>query len=211
MLTSEEASRQFAALAGEYHERKAAASKRVRTWQWATAPWRDIRPLYFERHNDLPGRLLRQAPKRLRGRVEAGLDADGRLAVQRDHAEFGYYESFCRWNAAASEIARYHFDAHAPINKLVLTGCLERPDSSDLIADQGWMHEEYVWAGSRIVEVRVSHAPRVAGHYLTLQTLHTAIPRYSSTRLERVELHWLPLSPTRPEPVVEIAYQRADV
>lgn len=210
-MDAETADRLFAALAGQYRDRRARAEQAACAWRWATGPWFDARPVYFERHNDRPGRFLKKPPTRPKGRVEAGFDAAGRVIVEREHTEFGCYESFYAWDAAPAEVARYHYHADKdPINLLRLESDGRRVLASDHIAEQGRSREEYVWDGPRLREVIVHHAPRVAGHYLTLEPLHVARAVYDGEELARVELHWPSQPPQRPEPIVEIAWFRND-
>jgi len=210
MLSPERADALFAALAAEFTDRKTTAEARVAAWKWGTRLWFDSRPLYFERQNDRPGRILKKPPTKTHDRVEVGFDADGEVVVVREHTEIGPYETFHCRRGSIRESARYHFYANAPINILCVSGPAVQPSLSDLVAEQGWVHEEYVWRDECLAEARVSYTPRVAGHYLTLQPLHVAVAEYVRGQLQRVELHWPPLPPGRPEPVVEIAYLRAD-
>jgi hypothetical protein len=210
-VDAQTADRLFDALKSQYDERKVTAEREVSSWRWASGPWFDARPLYFERHNDRPGRLLKKPPASPKNRVEVGFDAAGQVLVQREHNEFGCYESFYRWDTSPAEVARYHYHSDKDaINLLVLASDGRRLEASHLVAQQGWVREEYVWEGPRLSEVVVCHAPRVAGHYLTLEALHVARALYQGEHLARVELHWPSQPPSRPEPIVEIAWLRDD-
>ena len=209
-VNTETADRLFSALAAQYRDRKVLAERAVSSWRWASGPWFDPRPLYFERHNDRPGRLLKKPPARPTGRVEVGFDAAGRVVVEREHNEFGCYENFYHWEASPVEVARYHYhDDKDPINLLVLSIDEQRLCASYLVAERGWVREEYVWEGPRLSEVHVSHAPRVGAHYLQLEALHVARAVYDGEQLARVALEWPPKPPSRPERVVEIAWLRS--
>ena len=206
-VDAQTADRMFGALKSQYDERKVAAEQAVSSWRWASGSWFDARPLYFERHNVRPGRLLKKPPARPKGRIEVGFDAAGEVLVEREHNEFGCYESFYRWDASPAEVARYDYRSDkGPINLLVLTSDGRRLEASHLLAQHGWVREDYLWEGRRLREVVVCHAPRVAGHYLTLNALHAARALYLGEHLARVELHWPSQPPSRPEPVVEIAW-----
>jgi len=197
-------------LADEYLRRKTAAEGQVRRWQWATAPWFDIRPLWLERQNFRLGRLLKGLPKKLNGKVEVGLDEWDRVVCERQYNESGFYETFYDWFATPIEAA--HYDYHSdksPINIVLTERHSNQVVRSDTAAINGFLREDYVWEGPRVVEVRISHAPRVGREFVDLSPLHVAHAIYGGDeQLDRVELHWPPSPPERPTPVVEIAYQR---
>lgn len=183
----------------------------MESWEWATSPWFDVRPLWFERHNDLPGRRLKAVPKRTDNRTEVGLGRDDIVWVERNHTKFGPYETLFRWEKSAVESVRYHFHAQDPINWIRCSFIEGRATESLLVAEMGWIREVYEYSKHRLTAVHVEHAPRNANHFLPLQPLHVAIPCYDADdALERIELHWPPDPPGRPESVVEIAFLRAD-
>jgi hypothetical protein len=206
----------FAALGGEYGARKKAAEKAVCEWQWATFCRLDIRPLHFERNGIKPGRLLRQEPSGRRNYVAYGLDREGRVVVERQHNEQGFYETFCDWNSGSLESA--HFDyfvepsrrgrstGKEPINLLRASMQDGRIVAADLAGAYGYTREEYRWEEDLVREVRVMNALRHGGVLPPLQAVHTARAHYDDDGvLQRVER----IFPTSgPEPLVEIMFER---
>lgn len=212
MLTPHEADVLFVALSSEYSERKAEAEARVRRWQWATNSFYDPRPLFFECNRNHPGRLLRKPPVKTVGRVQCGLDVNDRVVVEREYNRFGFYESFYAWERQPIQVARYDYCADKnPINIILLGQENQRIVVADQIAQLGWSHEEFCWNGPWLFEIRVSYAPREAGHYLQLKPWHVVRPIYSSDELARVELHWPADPPARLEPIIEVVFERTDL
>ncbi len=201
----------FAALRGEYRERKKKAEKAVREWKWATFIWFDLQPLYFERHGLARGRRLRQAPLKPRNVVSCGLDEMGRVVVVREFDEVGFYETFYHWSPNAVEAARFDSSKKKkePINLLVVQMDAGRPVASFAAASLGFSSEEYHWAGSCVDEIKVFHAARVGRKLAPLRFLHAAKAFYDAKDvLQRVEIHWPPSLPECTKVIVELAYEQ---
>jgi hypothetical protein len=200
----------FAGLQEEYATRRAEAESEVVHWGWYTAPFFDLRPLWFQRHYDLPGSPMRKRPAHLNGRVEVGVDARSRIAVERLYNEYGFYETFFRW--AHDHVEAAHYDYYVPdrrpINVLLLNYLDSRPISADLIGERGWVREEYEWQNDELVGVQVFHTERVGRHYSDLRPHSTIRPVYSDRELDSIHVQWPPDPPRRPGPVVEVVYKR---
>jgi hypothetical protein len=205
----------FAALRGEYGARKKAAEGAVCEWQWATFSRIDVRPLHFERNGIRPGRPLRQEPSGRRNYVAYGLDREGRVVVERQHNEQGFYETFCVWGAGSPESARFDYYVERrrgrcmgkePINLLRASMQDGRIVAADLAGAYGYTREEYRWEGNLVREVRVLNAPRRDKVLAPLQAVHTARAHYDDDGvLQRVER----IFPTAGgEPLVEIMFER---
>jgi hypothetical protein len=90
--------RAFAALGKEYAARKSLSENSVREWRWYTSHWFDLRPLYFESNGWAPGRPLHKTSANP-GCVCCGLDAQGRVVVEREYDEFSEFkETFYNWD-----------------------------------------------------------------------------------------------------------------
>jgi hypothetical protein len=200
----------FSKLGGEYLARKKCAEGTVCDWKWASWCWFEIQPLYFERHGWAPGRALREAPAKLDGRVECGLDQMGRVTVERQYNELGFYETFYDWSAKPIEVAHFNYSRERkPINLLLVQMERDRAVTCFKSAIHGFTREEYKWVGSLVREVNVFHAKRAEGKLLPLHPWHTAKAHYDDAGLlQRVELVWPPAPPTRPEETVELMFER---
>jgi len=209
----------FAKLGGEYRARKEAAEKAVRDWQWATFSLLNIRPLHFERNGIKPGRPLAQEPSGRRNYVAYGIDREGRVVVERQHNEQGFYETFYDWGSGSLESA--HFDYYAepsrrgrssakkPINLLRASMPGGRIAAADLAGASGYTREEYRWEGSLVREVRVLNALRRGRVLPPLRPSHTAREHYDDGGvLQRVERVWPAAVVGRPEDLVEIMFER---
>ncbi|MFZ1101338.1 MAG: hypothetical protein WAN86_00380 [Hyphomicrobiaceae bacterium] len=210
----------FAKLGREYRARKAAAEKAVSDWQWATFCRLDIRPLHFERNGIKPGRPLRQEPSGRRNYVAYGLDREGRVVVERQHNEQGFYETFCVWGSRSLESA--HFDYYVepsrrghgsaskmPINLLRASMTDGRIVAADLAGAGGYTREEYRWEGGLVREVRVLGALRQGGVLPPLRPSHTARAHYDDGGvLQCVDRVWPAVVVGRPEDLVEIMFER---
>lgn len=200
----------FKGLKGQYPQRKALAEKTVHEWRWATWCWFEIQPLYFERHGFTPGRKLRQEPPNLKGHVQCGLDQMGRVVVEREYNEFGFYETFYNWNCEPVEVARFDYDPiKTPINLMVAKMEGGRVISSDRTTTQGYTREEYQWDESLLTEVRVYSAVRSQGRLSPLLLHHTERAHYNKEGLvQRVENVWPPLKKLRPKEQIEVMFER---
>jgi hypothetical protein len=209
----------FAALDGEFHTRKKAAEKAVRSWQWATWCWFDIKPLHFERSGLKPGRPLRQEPADRRNCVACGLDRDGRVVVERQFNEFGFYETFYDWGPGRVESV--HFDYHVershfglrskkqPINLVRAQLDDGRIVAADMAGSHGYTREAYQWEGGLVREISVQNARRQDGVLAPLRPSHTARAHYDDAGvLQRVERVWPAADVGRAEDLVEIMFER---
>lgn len=209
----------FARLGGEYRPRKEEAEKAVCDWQWATFCRLDIRLLHFERNGIKPGRPLSQEPSGRRNYVAYGLDRDGRVVVERQHNEQGFYETFRDWGSGSVESA--HFDYYVepsrrgrttgkePINLLRASMRDGHIVAADLAGANGYTREEYRWEGGLVREVRVLNALRKDGVLAPLQPSHTARAHYGADGvLQRVDRVWPAAAVGRPEDLVEIMFER---
>ena len=207
----ERAESAFSVLRDEYRLRKGLAERAVNEWQWATSSWFDVRPLYFERNGWPRGRRLRKVPPDPNGRIECGLDRLGRVVVERQHNEFGFYETFYNWATDPLEVAHFDYSPEkAPINLLVVHMDGDgRAVTSNVAAIRGHTQEAYRWDGSLVREVNVAHGERANGHLAPLLPLHKARARYDERGVvQRVELLWPPSPPTRIEDTVELMFER---
>jgi hypothetical protein len=200
----------FAALGSEYRTRKERAEAVVCDWKWAKWSWFDPRPLYLERHGSAPGRQLRQHPVSPRSGVSCGLDRSGRVTVERQFNEFGFYETFYDWSAEPLEVAHFDYSAEKrPINLLIVLMEAGRAVASFVAAIYGFTREEYRWDGPLVREVDVYHAEREDGHLPPLQRWHTAKAQYTGKGvLERVEIVWPPSHSDRPDEVAKVVFER---
>jgi hypothetical protein len=216
-LTEVEAA--FAALGGEFHARKKAAEKAASTWQWASWCWFDIKPLHFERSGSKPGRPLRQEPSDRRNCVACGLDREGRVVVERQFNEFGFYETFYDWGISTVDAAHYDYyeersrlglsTKKQPINLVRAQLHDGRIVASDMAAIHGYTRETYRWEGDLVREVGVQNATRKDGVLAPLQPWHTARAHYDGAGvLHRVDRVWPASAVGRSEDLVEIMFER---
>ena len=182
----------FESLASEYPFRKKLAENQVLEWHWATFTWFDLRPLHFERCGIRPGRRLRRAPADRYGRNYYGLDQKGRVVVERDFNEFGFYETFYNWNCHSVEVVHFDYGPEKkPINFMMVRYSENRPTSSSTSAIASYQYENYRWNGDLISQVDLHVAERRQGSLEKLRLWHTAHATYDDKRvLQRVELHW---------------------
>lgn len=199
----------FAALSGEYQQRKEQAESAVSEWKWATGIWFDVRPLYFERNGLSRGRQLRNKPSKSDGCVSCGLDQLGRVTVERYGSDFGFRETFFKWSPNSVEVAHYAQSEKKPTGLLVAKLDADRVVESDMSAISGFFHEEYEWGDSVVKQVRFHYSQRVEGQLSPLQLWHTANAHYDEKNaLQRVELVWPIMPPERVEEVVELVFKR---
>jgi hypothetical protein len=200
----------FSMLGDEYLSRKEFSERTVCDWKWASWCWFELRPLHFERHGWAPGRTLRQAPTNRNGRVECGFDRMGRVAVERQYNEHGFYETFYDWSAEPIEVTHYDYSPEKkPINLVLVEMDGDRAVTSFKSAIRGFIREEYSWVGAKVREVNVFHAKRDDGTLSPLRRWHTAKAHYDEAGiLQRVELLWPPAPPERPEESVELMFER---
>jgi hypothetical protein len=201
----------FAALGGQYRARKAAAEQAVREWRWATWYWFDLRPLHFERSRYPPGRRLRQPPlDPTNHRVLSGLDRLGRVVVDREYNEHGFFETFYDWAADQPEVALFdYWRTKEPISLMVVQMDGGRVVWAQESARGGYGREVYRWDGPLVREVEVYHAKREQGRLAPLRHVHTAKAHYDAAGVvQRVELHWPPSPPERADAVVEVVFER---
>jgi hypothetical protein len=200
----------FSKLGVEYFARKKISEGAVSEWKWASWCWFEVQPLYFERHGWAPGRTLRQTPTKRDGRVECGFDEMGRLAVERQYNEFGFYETFYDWSAKPIEVAHFDYSPEKkPINIILVEMDHERAVASFTSAIRGFTREEYKWVGPLVHEVDVHYAKRDNGKLSALRPWHIAKAQYDDAGvLQRVELVWPLAPPERPKPTVELMFER---
>ena len=197
-------------LANDYKKRKSQSEGLVKSWKWATASLYDPRPLYFERHGLSKGRKLRTEPVDGRGYWSCGLDNSGRVVVEHEYNEFGFYETFYDWSTNPLQVAHYDYtNDKRPIYLLTLTSEGERFISSECAAIHGYLREEYNWDNMNLIEVNVSYSSREDGQISRLQHWHTARIFYREGGVvQRVELHWPSKLSTSPEGIVELMFER---
>lgn len=200
----------FAKLHSEYQMRKNSSEALVIEWRWYTWCWFDIRPLHFERNGWAPGRRLGKIPAHPSGSVENGFDAQGRVVVERQFNEFGYYETFYDWTSELAEVA--HFDYwtdKTPINLMLVQWENGKVRASYESAIHGYKHEEYCWNRSVVRMVKVKHGRREKGVLLPVRPLHDAKIDYDdANRVERVTLIWPPSAPDQSKTIKEVMYER---
>jgi hypothetical protein len=200
----------FAALRREYRPRKGRAEGAVCEWVWSTSSWYDPRPLHFERNGWPRGRRLREEPTNRYGRVQCGFDDDGRVVVEREYTEYGFYETFYEWNADPVEVAHYDYAPEKkPINLMLVHHADDKPTSSDVSAIGGYTREEYEWSGGRVVAVSVFYAKRERRRLGTLVAWHRAVAQYDARgKVRRVVLRWPPSPPERTRGISEVPFER---
>jgi hypothetical protein len=200
----------FASLGSEYSFRKKLAEKAVQKWHWATFTMFDPRPLYFERAGFGPGRRLKQAPSNRYGRAYYGTDEKGRITVERDFNEFGFYETFYNWASDLVEVTHFDYASDKkPINFTIVCLNENRALSSNTAAIGSYSEEEYQWDGELVSQVILRQARREQGSLEEIQHWYTAKATYDHQGvLQKLELHWPPDPPKRAEPSIEVMFER---
>lgn len=157
-----------------------------------------------------PRRRLRQAPENPASRVSCGIDEIGRVLVERQYNEHGFYETFYEWRATSLEAAHYDYSSEKkPINFMIVQTDDGRATSSDVAATHGYTREVYQWDGTLVREVKVEHAKRENGQLASLRPWHTARAKYDDRGvLQRIDLLWPAAPPERPDTSVELMFER---
>jgi hypothetical protein len=153
--------KQFRRSRRDYDKRKAVTESRVAEWRWATKPFWNINPLYFEIHASRPGRPLKQEPANRAGKSCIGLDDLGRVVVEREYDKFGPEETFYDWEKNPVEIACYRAYRDAePINLHVAKFVRDRLSLLVKTATGGASVEKYQWKDDRLESITIRYAPR---------------------------------------------------
>lgn len=112
----------FAQAAKEYRSRREEAEARVVEWRWASAPLFSLELLRYERGGHRKGRYLKKEPVGNYNRCLYGVDAEGRIVVER-HAIWGSdehkTETFVRYDASVAESTRFGSMTNKPLEMLV--------------------------------------------------------------------------------------------
>jgi hypothetical protein len=146
---------------GEYARRKKSAEAKVVQWQWSTSSDRELEPLYFERNRLPRGRRLPTEPSVIKeGYVAYGLDAGGRVVVERSYAGIvdsggrWFYETFYEYSTEQVEWVRYDYAPDkSPIAVHRANFAGERILSLVMRGKHGGSSERYIYDDSRIIEI----------------------------------------------------------
>lgn len=152
----DESERVFRTLRKGYASRKALAKSRVVEWQYSTRSLRSPIPLFDEVFGWPPGRPMKAKPAKMRNVFVSGIDAEGRVAVERRHTEFArqFYETFTDWAVNPVEIARYCEDEDkVPGSLTFLSYEGGRVVASWGCGQVGSHYSRYLWDGERCVQV----------------------------------------------------------
>lgn len=143
-----------------YADLKARLEARVVRWQWASFAAYSLEPVYFERHRYGRGKILDAPPEQpASGNEAAGLDAGGRVLVERSYTELPgrYYETFYEFRDGAIDKYHYHHDRQKPIIH-VARYRFDGPrlvELEHLYRAGGRRHERFEWNGERLLRVIV--------------------------------------------------------
>jgi len=179
----------FASLAPEYESRKKLAEQLVVEWKWASWKVHSLEPLYLERCGYAPGRILKKKPECTDNRVEYGFDQAGRIAVERQHRQFGFYETFQKHSDTIIESAHYDYGTgNKPIKITFVTVEDDKAVRSVSSAVNGCCIEEYTWTNSLLTTVVQFTAERVGNETPVLLRNYVAECEYDdSGRLQRIK------------------------
>jgi hypothetical protein len=189
----QEVDRAFVSLATQYLDRKLSSEQLVRTWAYVSAPRFDFGLKYFDRHGWASGRTVKQAPDTENQGVAEGLDASGRLVVERRYNEIDFYETFVNWSEALVEVSSFDY---APAKKPLYLHWLEYkngvPEMLYGAARYGLRVEKFHWAESKLRKVEVYHSPRKKDGAFEPPTLHHTdeLSYLPDGRLQRIEVVW---------------------
>lgn len=98
---------------------RARCEGQVSEWMWATDECLSPIPIRDERHGETPGRPMKRPPKSPRGKVQYGLDAQGRPWVERNFLvdiPSAFYLTLCEWDVSPVRCWHYLHTEFRPIN-----------------------------------------------------------------------------------------------
>lgn len=173
--------KQFRRSRRDYDRRKAVAESRVVEWRWATKPFWNINPIYFELDASRPGRPLKEEPANRVGKSCIGLDDRGRVVVEREYDGIGPEETFYDWEKDPVEIAAYRaYRNGEPINLHYAKFVRGRLSLLVKTATGGASVENYQWKDDRLESIRIRYAPREGKTLYRLEPYQTIRADYSN-------------------------------
>ena len=169
------ADRAFRKLAKEYAARKAAAQKLVVEWRYAKRSIFDIRPAD------------------LKNIFESGVDAVGRIMVERQYTESAraFYETFYDWSTNPVEVSHYTYEPEKePIFAMFAEMVDGRVVATWTAANMGLGYDIYHWEAGRCVRIDSHHAERAGGKLPRLRPFSITKAIYDAAGvLQRVANH----------------------
>lgn len=152
------------------------------SWQWSTFVTHDLKPYYFERSQFARGRRMARAPSRpISGVHQTGVDAEGRVVVERQLTEFKdkVYETFYVYEPTHVVCVHYSYWAHEPINASVQVWRDGRPVRTETAyATAGPRREIYRYEGELLTRIEIEVGENAHVDELTYDRLG---------RLERID------------------------
>lgn len=184
----------FGRLSGEYERRRTAARAAVVRWEPYSRDAFDLRPLFYERHLDRPGRRLAEPPPPGTDYERVGFDAAGRPVVVEDHSGFldgkVSHETFRAYGEGRVEQAYYRADGD-PVHLHEYRYEDGRIRSAWMATAHGVTHEEYHYTGDSVTGI-VVHEARERGlpgeRELSARLVQTVRASYEGGALARVAI-----------------------
>lgn len=200
--------KQYRRMRREYPMRKRIAESRVTEWTWASKPFWNINPLYFELDATRPGRKLKKEPAEKTDKCCIGTDAEGRVTVERYYERLGIEETFYDWEQNPVEIAEYcTYRDGEPTNLHAAKFVRGRLSVHVTTATGGATVERYHWDDDQLTSIDIRYAPRDGKSLCRLEPYQTVRADYTNTGFTKnVWIDWVPWE--SPEPYTEHVYRR---
>ena len=204
-----QAERGFARLTEQYEQRNELAANLVRNWEWATKAFWNLNPIYFEMNSERPGRRLAKEPTSKRDSYCCGIEAAGRIVVERQASEYGDNETFYDWSSNPVEVAVY--ENKSPVNLCLAIFDDRRVLRAAQSAIYGSAVEEYHWDGPRVTRIDIQYAERTSAGLQSVEPYQTVRPEYDEKGdVLRVLIDWLPRMPDVRKLETEVVFERRD-